>query len=548
MTPVDLASVLYRQMPEVHRDRDNPRRDPSGTDIAPGDMARLLLVAGDLQQALYRTLRQRYQDLFPDQEGQDEFGMWRGCQPWVLPYLAQLLDVVPMSPLEAGQRAEIANAVPWRQRKGTTAATEQIAAAVSRLTVETQEGWRLVAATPRAGFARLPAASFSEAEPREASIAMKNRPGLGPLYATHPGLPNGTVDLRRHSRAVRVAPGTAGAETTTYGNDEVSWRQASRHGTPCLPDSYQDLSARSADLRTPDWRRGHVHPRRVVLHAAPFDGFFDPQAASVNWTAIQNAVTGTAALPPGLPLSLVRGDDGGVTLRGTTPAPVKVRGVARLEDAHPWTFENLWFDNELQVVAGSVRLVGCALRRLHLMLPTSHPVTVDARACLFKDLLAPRAAVALEYVTVLERLVAERLTASDSLLMQFPRKDLPLADTDVPRSGCVRFSRVPAGPPAPWQSDGSDSDFRVTSTCTDAAPVFVATTFGTPGCAVLHPATPASLRFGAEDGGEQGACHDLRYTLREQAVIDKLRDFMPVGMEPVLVPDASLRCPPPKPR
>ncbi|WP_374569198.1 phage tail protein [Ideonella sp.] len=546
MTPVDLPSVLYRQMPEVHRDRDNPRRAADGTVVVPGDMARLLQVAGDLQQALYRTLRQRYQDLFPDQEGQDEFGMWRGCQPWVLPYLAQLLDVVPMSPLEAGQRAEIANAVPWRQRKGTTAGIEQIAAAVSGLTTETQEGWRLVALTPRAGFARLPAASFGEAEPRLATVAMKNSPGLGPLYATHPGLPNGTVDLRRHSRAVRVTPGTAGAETTTFGNDEVSWRQASRHGAPCLPDSYQDLSARTADLRTPDWRRGHVHPRRVVLHAAPFDGFFDPQATSVNWTAIQDAVTGTAPLPPGLPLTLLRGDGGAVTLRGTTPSPVKLRGIARLEDARPWTFENLWFDNELQVVAGSVRLVGCALRRLHLMLPASHPVAVDARACLFKDLLAPRAAVALEYVTVLERLVAERLTASDCILMQFPRKDLPLADTDVPRSGCVRFSRVPEGPAKPWQSDLADSDFRVTSNCTQAAPVFVATVFGSPGCAVLHPAAPAALRFGAEDGGEQGACHDLRYTLREQAVLDKLRDFMPVGMEPVLVPDTSLRCKPPR--
>lgn len=547
MTPVDLASVLYRQMPEVHRDRDNPRRDASGTIIAPGDMARLLLVAGDLQQALYRTLRQRYQDLFPDQEGQDEFGMWRGCQPWVLPYLAQLLDVVPMSPLEAGQRAEIANAVPWRQRKGTTAATEQIAAAVSRLTIETQEGWRLVAVTPRAGFARLPAASYGEAEPRLASFVMKNLPGLGPLYATHPGLPNGTVDLRRHSRAVRVAPGTAGAETTTFGNDEVSWRQASRHGAPCLPDSYQDLSARTADLRTPDWRRGHVHPRRVVLHAAPFDGFFSPQPISVAWSAIQDAVTGDQPLPPDLPLTLERDGDGGVTLRGTAATPVKVRGVIRLEQDRTWRFENLWFDNELQVVNGPVQLTGCALRKLHSMVSSAQAASVTARACLFKDLLAARAWVVMEYCTVLERIVAERLAASDSILMRFLHKDLPPADTDMPRAGCVRYSRVSEYPPDPLPDQ--EVDFRVMkSSCTLDLPVFVSQTFGTPGCAVLHPASPATLRFGAEDGGELGACHDLRYTLREQAVLDKLSDFMPVGMEPVLAPDTSLRCPPPKPR
>jgi hypothetical protein len=65
---------------------------------------------------------------------------------------------------------------------------------------------------------------------------------------------------------------------------------------------------------------------------------------------------------------------------------------------------------------------------------------------------------------------------------------------------------------------------------------------------VLHPAADERLRFGAEDGGEMGACHLFAYTLRERAVLEKLKDFLPVGIEAVLAPDASLVCAPPQPR
>ena len=64
--------------------------------------------------------------------------------------------------------------------------------------------------------------------------------------------------------------------------------------------------------------------------------------------------------------------------------------------------------------------------------------------------------------------------------------------------------------------------------------------FGEPGCAVLHPATSEQIRFGAEDGGEMGAHHSWRHSLLLAAVQDKLNDFLPVGIEAVIVPDLRL--------
>ncbi len=64
--------------------------------------------------------------------------------------------------------------------------------------------------------------------------------------------------------------------------------------------------------------------------------------------------------------------------------------------------------------------------------------------------------------------------------------------------------------------------------------------FGEAGYGVLHPATSESIRFGAEDRGEMGAYHHRHYALRDEAAIDKLSDYLPVGIEPVLIPDIRL--------
>ncbi|MDM0030039.1 hypothetical protein [Variovorax saccharolyticus] len=664
MKTIAFAALQYRHLPEVWRDRDSARTDEAGA-FLPGDLQQLLSVYGELLDALYRTARQRYYDSFPDLDDNlpDGEGRLRGCQPWVLPYISQLLDVAPLSPLEGGRRAEVANAIGWRQRKGTLDVAERIAEEVAALEAEIHEGWRRVAVTARPGLPLLPAASFGEAELVIAGSAADARAWLAPARARHPGLPNGTPDLRSHSRAVRsdgtdptvqrtryphvelsgLSPAAAAAERERVRKEGLLWRQANRHGVPCFPGSYQDVSVRTVDLRTPDWRRGHAHPKRIVLHLPPFEGLCPGNATGKAWSAIATVADASLPLPATLPLQL-ESADGVVTLRALPPSrrvwvrgpvvlagagnwrfidldfdtrplapaghvalqdcqvqdedgfgfegsttqaqwptdlaapvhalaalptghpvalqvagdtitvrrrdsevPTRLTGTVNLALARDWSFEDLWLDGELKISAGQVSLERCALKRVHShIIDAAHPVVV-ARSCLFNELLAPRGRVELEYCTVLDRCVAEALWASDCIFMAFPRKDLPVADTDVPEAGCLRYARLPDLPGLPlWMADGVVSDLRVAlGSCTSAAPVFVSDTFGKPGCGVLHPASALALRHGAEDGGELGAYHEEKHTLREQAVLDKLADYLPLGITPVLAPDDTLLCAPP---
>ncbi|NTV95894.1 MAG: hypothetical protein HGA75_10850 [Thiobacillus sp.] len=553
----DYGTRLLEWLPAHWRDQDEK-----------GHLKALLAVYGELLDALHATVEQRRDDSFPDLDPDGAH-----CQAWLLPYFAQLLDVRLVSPDEAGRRAELADAVAWRQRKGTRRAIEAIAEAVGRFEVEIQEGWKRVAITPRVDRALLPEKAYGE--------AALPTPATPALRARHPGLPAATVDLRWCSRAVQCDAGNSGAHSTDFAGARLTWRQAERHGVPCQPDSFQDVSRRSVDLRTPDWRRGLHHPRRVLLYLPPPEGFFGHGHKTLNWSALAGTVAeALAALQSdwqaGECLVCQSGDIEFelrrtvwndtelplVALRALTPVPLRLRGVVELglaEGDGPalYRFENIWFDNRVEIGQGAVQLAGCAARQLRVTTAERDVPVVEARACLFKKLEAARGLVRLEYATVLDTLLAERLEASDCILLPKLRKDT--VDDDVPAAGCLRFSRVFHIPPAPdpddpdlvndpaWVSQGKRSALRCfAATCTTAQPLFWNRDFGQPGCAVLHPDCDPAIQAGAEDGGEMGACHDYRHVLRRRAVLDKLQEFLPVGMEAVLVADRTLACAPPE--
>lgn len=553
MSP-DYSARLLEWLPAHWRERDDT-----------GDLKRLLAVYGELLDALHATIEQRRNDSFPDLDPDGAH-----CQPWLLPYFAQLLDVRLVSPDEAGRRAELADAVAWRQRKGTRPAIEAIAEAVGRFEVEIQEGWKRVAIAPRIDRALLPETAYGEEPiPVPATAAMRAR---------HPGLPAATVDLRHCSRAVQCEANNPGAHHSHFPGlaDPVPWRQAERHGVPCRPDSYQDVSRRTVDLRTPDWRRGLYHPRRVLLHLPPPEGFFALGHKTMNWSSLAGTVAEALAAAQtdwaDGECILCRGGDiefeirrtrwnGAelplIALRALTPVPLRLRGVIDLDQPAVYRFENFWLDNRVVIRHGAARLVGCAARQLRVTTAELDAPVIEARACLFKKIEAARGLVRLEYATVLDTLLAERLEASDCILLPALRKDT--VDDDVPAAGCLRFSRLFHIPPEPlpddpefindpvWVAQGRRSTLRChAATCTTAAPLFWSDAFGQPGCAVLHPDCHPAIQSGAEDGGEMGACHDYRHVLRRRAVLDKLQEFLPVGMEAVLIADDTLACLPPE--
>lgn len=537
--PMDLGAQLYQLLPAVFRERDNTQWDAQGKIVEKGDLARLLGVQGEVLDQIYRTLLQRLYDHFPDEADVDAEGMQRSCQPWLLPYIGQLLDVKLVSPDESRQRAEVSNAVAWRQRKGTLVCVEQIAQAVGGFEVEIQEGWRRVAATPRIGDPLLPATYYGEA----AEVPSNAQPSV---RARHPGLKAATLDLRRPSRAVQCDPNNPAARFSTFGVEEVSWRQLNRHAVPCFPNSFQDVSARTVDVRTPNWRRGHMHPRRVQLYIPPPDGLCSAHAKSMSWAAIKNE---TDYVDEFLEITTGETEWNGLTLplrtyRGLTEEPLKLNGIVGLSQAAVYRFENLWLNNKLDVQAGKVELYRCASRLTLVQSVERALPVIEAKECLFRRVEAARGLMRLEYCTVLDRIIAERLDASDCILPR-PRKDRP--DNDVPEAGCIRYSVLPEIPDVEMISDGMPSELRINKlSCTHEKPVFFSDQFGEPGCGVLHPATPEAIVLGAEDAGEMGAYHGLRYSARQVAVLNKLKDYLPVSMEAVLIPDGTLVCPPPK--
>lgn len=501
---------LYELLPVVYRVRD--------TD---GHLARYLDACGTLLDRMRATLEQRLADAFAATPPGVSAGM--PAQSWLLPYFADLLDVRVVSPRLDGRRAEVASAIAWRQRKGTLATIEEIAEKVGGAEVEVQEGWRRVAVTPRLDRPLLPAAAYGEPEPDPRNPLVARR---------HPALPAVTVDVTLCSRAVAADPAHPRAKVSRFRGNPVAWRQLNPHGAPCFPGSFEDASRRTPDVRTPGPSRGHVHARRLLLFVPPTTGFFPFDAVEVAWAQRHPHVSD----PGGDPRVIFKTAQQAVFIT-TSPPTFTAQSVA---------IRDLVFDAPVRVSGGRIRLEKVAARRLVVDTADVEAPVIEAVDCLFDEIEAPDGLVRLEGTTVMKSLSCRRLQASDCLFAG--TIDLHPAAGD-PRS-CVRFSRVPRAFTAPRLDRAA---------LTAAEPIFFAfehcsreggprpvDRFGDPGYGVLHPATPDAIRFGAEDGGEMGADHHRATCLAQAAVLTKLEEYLPLGIEAVLIPDPRLLVEPPR--
>jgi hypothetical protein len=580
MSDMDLGKQLYETLSSRFRERDDYE-----------DLKKLLAVKGRLLDLIHATLEQRMRDNFPDapeslsspisceehqQTGDEEI---QEAQPWLLPYFAELLDVHLASAEPMGRHAEIAKAVFWRQRKGTLPVLEDIAEQVSRLEVELQEGWRRVAATPRVGEKLLPVSALGEEEPEGMDRSPSRR-------ALHPGLPSVTPDFRRRSRAIETDQDNPAAQMTNYPDevDPVPWRLRNPLAVPCFPGSYQDLSRRTLDSRTPFMRKGLAHHRRVLAYFLPPVGH-QHHDATLTAARLINAIQGllaeerlgasevlTSADAGLVQISLDSAELNGlvvhrVSVRGLMSKPVRINGGITFDATTGlgdviYRFENLWFENTLALQAGKVEMCNCVARRVELLteqaricearletdaeLPSPDPA-LDAVSCLFNQVIGESALLRFEYCTVLYRIYALALEASDCIFL-CPLRHMT-GNADPPSCGCVRYSRVEPSdmPAAPAIPDALTPVFRINAdSCTSKQPWFFSDSFGDPYCGVLHPHAEEAVRFGAEDGGEMGAFHDRRIALRYEAMKKKLGEFLPIGMELVLTPDMTLACAPPE--
>ena len=447
---------LYDLLPEIYRTKDN------------GDLAGYLDTLGGLADRINATLDQRLADSFPDNSGGN-----RDCQPWLLPYFAQLFDIRLSSPFAQGRRDEVANGIFWRKQKGTLGCIRDITQSVGRMTTRIQEGYKRVAVTPRAG------------DPVDTkSVA---------------------VDFRNLCPDVE-------------------------------PGQFRDDSKRTVDFRTPDTRQGHFHPGRILLFVPFPSGFFPEERYAVDWHIIEQAVSrGEETLIDDRVRIGFENDT--CRIENTTTGPIEITSAGRVElDNGRWRFDNIIFSKDIRLVDGQLELVRAAVPKVVISTGDVNEPVLIATDSLFNDIRTARGLSRLVRCTVLKKTVAEAVQSVESIFMGDIIKDY---EHDTPPAfGCIRFSRIP---PALRRLPDCTGLILDLCTNTDKAPQFFSTRFGEPGCGVLSPQSPEQIRFGAENNGEMGCYHHLFLCRRHDAILEKLKDYLPVGMEAVMIYDQTIK-------
>ncbi|HKH43223.1 MAG TPA: hypothetical protein VKM72_01020 [Thermoanaerobaculia bacterium] len=106
------ADHLYRLLPAVYRQRDE-EADPTSGQFALRELVEIL--AGQAQ-VVERDIARLYDDWFIET-----------CEPWVVPYLGDLIGVRATHATRVSRRAEVANTLAYRRAKGTLAVLELLA-------------------------------------------------------------------------------------------------------------------------------------------------------------------------------------------------------------------------------------------------------------------------------------------------------------------------------------------------------------------------------------------------------------------------------------
>jgi hypothetical protein len=131
------AKRLYELLPAIYRIRDSQLRQ---SNLGQSDSLKALLaVVAEQAAVLEENIEQLYDDLFIET-----------CAEWVVPYIGDLVGTRSVFVFPGGQlsqRAQVANTIAYRRRKGTAAVLEQLARDVTGWTASVVEYFELLAAT-----------------------------------------------------------------------------------------------------------------------------------------------------------------------------------------------------------------------------------------------------------------------------------------------------------------------------------------------------------------------------------------------------------------
>lgn len=541
--------ILYRELPEALRLYDN--RNPDAGKL--GDLEKFLFGFGHMLDRFDATLLQMHADGVLDPIG--PVGDEREIQGWLLPYVAQLFGVELVAPDPDSRRHELAGSIWVARRRGTRAAVDAAAELLTDTPVVVVPGAARVLRTPTLATSPMTHREFTGFwHPADAAILQEPVPTGDPAVegfaatrpGAHDGLLVGTPDSRRAMRAVEggverpdaeVRPQTGSGEIT----DLVPFVVRKRRGRPCFPDSYEDRSLRTPDIRAPRLRRPRLthlqKPDAVTLFVRPPAGLFNGAEIRVGAPTISGgALSGNGVPADGGQADVFYEDESAVVDLTAANA-----GPADTENAGRHIIEDLKFAGTIRVMRGrDVEFRNCAIGALSGPAVAGGPGSrVYARNSVFDSidltvLPAAETEVILEYCTVITATAMNVARVSDSIL---GGSFTSAGDGSDEKVGCIRYSLVPAGFDFThvhrFQTVEGSPEFvrwpcieRDGTMHHDTLPLI-----GEQGYAVLSDRTSREVAGGAEDGGEMGAYHDAWHLARLAAGVRKARGYLPVGQQ-----------------
>jgi hypothetical protein len=142
---------LYELLPAFYRLRDIALADTAGEDAGP--LKALLSIIAEQMAVLEDNLDQLYADQFIET-----------CAEWVVPYIGDLVGTRGLnatSNTKISQRAEVANTISYRRRKGTASVLQQLAQDATQWNANVVEYFELLATTQYMKHTRLTNLSMS---------------------------------------------------------------------------------------------------------------------------------------------------------------------------------------------------------------------------------------------------------------------------------------------------------------------------------------------------------------------------------------------------
>jgi hypothetical protein len=243
------AASLFALLPAVYRTRDAGDGGP---------LQALFDVVAAQAAIVEENIQQLYDDAFIET-----------CAPWVIPYIGDLIGYNAIYQTQAGEdsRAEVADTIGYRRRKGTPIALQQVAEDVSGRAAVVVEEFRRIITTESMRLPRPHHAAY---------LDLRRNAVLDDLYDTAFDTSNRTLDVRRIAPRNRVAadPDPAPLDITLHGPGRFNvpdvavhlwrWRAWPITRAPAFAVDARRFRFNPLGLDTPLFSR----PR---AHAAPFD-------------------------------------------------------------------------------------------------------------------------------------------------------------------------------------------------------------------------------------------------------------------------------------